>query len=237
MDRTMSTQRPIVSVILATRNRRAVLEHTLNRLDDCGLDRAELETIVVDNDSTDWTPAAIVDRINRLICLPRNCGSTARAYGADVARGRFLVFLDDDAHPSPGTLERMIGRFESQPGLGAAGFQVHRSGSREDDTALPGVFARCGAGLRAEAYSKSGGLDRTFFMQGEECDLCFRLAMAGWDLEIFDDLHVEHQQTTERRPVDQHLYNSSRNHLRVLARYLPSPFAAICRVDCIQRLG
>jgi putative ABC transport system substrate-binding protein len=55
--------------------------------------------------------------------------------------------------------------------------------------ALPGVFVGCGVGLRAEAYAESGGLDRTFFMQAEEYDLSFRLAVAGW--EVGRNLRIE----------------------------------------------
>ncbi len=231
----MNTHKPIISIVMATHNRRSVVEQTLSQLDYCGLDRTDYETIVVDNDSTDGTPASIAHRVNRLICLPRNAGSTAKAFGAEEARGQFLVFLDDDSYPRPGSLERMICRFENQPHLGAAGFTVHLPTGRMEGGALPGVFVGCGVGLRAEAYAESGGLDRTFFMQAEEYDLSFRLAAAGWDVEVFDDLHVEHEKSQQERRSDRTVHYDTRNNLRVLARYLPSPFAAIYRVDCVQR--
>jgi GT2 family glycosyltransferase len=164
----MTTHKPIISIVMATHNRRAVVERTLSQLDVCGLDRTDYEVIVVDNDSTDGTPAAIAHRVNRLICMPRNAGSTAKAFGADEARGRYIVFLDDDSYPRQGCLERMVGRFEDYGHLGAAGFSVHLPTGRKECAALPGVFVGCGVGLRAEAYKEAGGLDRTFFMQAEE---------------------------------------------------------------------
>lgn len=231
----MISTRPIVSIVIATHNRRQAVERTLNRLDECGLDRAEYEIIVVDNDSSDGTSDAIVHRVDQLMTLSRNTGSTAKAYGADISRGKYLVFLDDDAHPRPGCLERMICRFEAQPHLGAAGFTVHLSDGRKEGVALPGVFVGSGVGLRAEAYEECGGLDRTFFNQAEEYDLAFRLAVSGWDIEVYDDLHVDHEETAEECRSEQTLHYDTRNNLRVLARYLPSPYAAIYRVDCIQR--
>lgn len=231
----MTASKPIISIVIATHNRRDIVERTLSNLTDCGLDRTDYETIVVDNDSTDGTPAAIAHRVNRLICLPRNAGSTAKAFGADEARGRYIVFLDDDSFPRPGSLEKMVRRFENDGHLGAAGFMVHLPSGRNECAALPGVFLSCGVGLRTESYRECGGLDRTFFMQAEEYDLSFRLAAGGWDVQVFDDLHIEHKNTKEERRSDRAVHYDMRNNLRVLARYLPSPFAAIYRVDAIQR--
>jgi len=228
-------QKPLISIVLATHNRRGVVEHTLNKLDECGLDRTDYETVVVDNHSTDGTPDAIAHRVNRLIRLPRNAGSTAKAYGADEARGQYIVFLDDDSYPRPFSLETMIRRFEDQGHLGAAGFSVFLPNGRREGEALPCVFAGCGVGLRTEAYRECGGMDRAFFMQAEEYDLAFRLADAGWDVEVFDDLQVEHGKADIAGRSDRKVYYEARNHLRVLARYLPSPYAALYRLDCVQR--
>jgi hypothetical protein len=61
------------------------------------------------------------------------------------------------------------------------------------------------------------------------------LAAAGWDVEVFDDLHVEHEKTQQERRSDRTVHYDTRNNMRVLARYLPTPFAAIYRVDFVQR--
>ncbi len=232
---TATAARPIVSIVLATHNRRAVVEGTLSRLDDCGLDRRDFETIVVDNASSDGTCEAVAHRVNRLIGLQTNAGSTAKAFGAEFARGRYLLFLDDDSSPQPGSLARMIERFEDDATLAAAGFTVHLPSGRLEGSALPGVFVGCGVGLRTEAYRAVGGLDRTFFMQAEEYDLCFRLAGAGWSVDVFDDLHVDHLKTERARKAERTTYFDIRNNLRVIARYLSSPFAHDCREDILLR--
>jgi GT2 family glycosyltransferase len=231
----MTTQRPIISIIIATHNRRRIAERTLNALDECGLDRNDYETILVDNNSTDDTAHSLAHRVNRLITLTRNGGSTAKAFGADVARGKYLVFLDDDAYPRPGCLERMICRFEAQAHLGAAGFTIHLPDGGRVGGALSNVFSGCGVGLRAESYAECGGMDRTFITMAEEYDLAFRLAVAGWDVEVCDDLQAVRETTEQDQPDHQTFHYDVRNNLRVLARYLPSPYAALYRVDCIQR--
>ncbi len=232
----MSSHRcPITSIVLATHNRRAVVTNTLSQITRCGLDRKHYEIIVVDNNSIDGTPAAIESGVDLLISLRRNAGSCGKANGVDRARGKYIVFLDDDSFPRPGALLRMIERFEADARLGAAGFTVHLPNGQREGAALPGVFVGCGVGLRLEALREVGGLDRSFFMQAEEYDLCFRLANNGWKTSVFDDLHVEHLKTDHSRRSDRTTYYDIRNNLRVIARYLPTDYARAYHEDCLQR--
>ncbi len=230
-----ATNHPLVSVVLATHNRRDVLVETLARLGRCGLDRGAYEVIVVDNASIDGTPETIVDRVDLLVPLGRNVGSCAKAYGVDKAAGRYILFLDDDSSPRPGSLRRMIELFESDARLGAAGFSVHLPSGRKEGGALPGVFVGCGVGLRSDALVEVGGLDRTFFMQAEEYDLCFRLVSAGWRIDVFDDLHVDHLKTEDARRSDRTTFHDVRNNLRVVSRYLPAPYDTVYHEDWLQR--
>lgn len=228
-------RQPRVSFVLATHNRREVLGSTLSRVAAGGLDSGDYEIIVVDNDSRDGSAAVIADAGAVGVRLARNTGSCAKAYGVDRARGTYIVFLDDDSHPHPGSIERMMAYFETDPRLGAAGFQVHLPNGGCEGGALPDVFVGCGVGFRAEALRACGGLDRTFFMQAEEYDLAFRLVSADWQVRVFDDLHVEHLKTEVARRSERTTYYNIRNNLRVLARYLPASHYAPYRADCLQR--
>jgi GT2 family glycosyltransferase len=227
--------RPIVSFVMATHNRRAVVADTLANVARCGLDQREFEILVVDNNSHDGTREAVLEFTPHLIALDRNAGSCAKAHALPAARGQYVVFLDDDSHPRVGSIQRMIRHFERDPGLGAAGFTVHLPDGRRESGALPGVFVGCGVGLRAEALQKVGGLDARFFMQAEEYDLAFRLAGAGWKVAVFDDLHVEHVKSGAARRSDRTTFYDVRNNLLVAARYLPWPYYGIYRADGLQR--
>lgn len=46
--------------------------------------------------------------------------------------------------------------------------------------------------LRREALEQVGGLDQTFFMYGEDLDLCYRLGSAGWRVVYWPDVTVLH---------------------------------------------
>jgi GT2 family glycosyltransferase len=224
-----------LSFVLATYNRRAVVAETLARLHQCGLDRRDYEVVVVDNASNDGTVEAMSPQSDVVVRLRRNAGSCAKAVGVERAGGRYIVFLDDDSYPRPGSVPRMIRHFESDPQLGAAGFVVHLPGGRQEGSALPDVFLGCGVGFRAEALRQAGGLDRSFFMQAEEYDLAFRLVSTGWRVKMFDDLHVDHLKTLCARRTERTTFYDIRNNLRVVARYLPSSYFGIYRADCVQR--
>ncbi|MBU0719404.1 MAG: glycosyltransferase, partial [Planctomycetes bacterium] len=233
----IAAQRPYVSFVLATHNRRAVVMRTLSHLPACGLERRNYEVIVVDNASTDGTSEAVRPEVDVLIRRRGNAGSCAKAFGVTRARGQYIVFLDDDSFPRPGSVDRMLRRFEADQNLAAAGFAVHLPDGQLEGSALPGVFIGCGVGLRADALRMVGGLDRTFFMQAEEYDLSFRLVAAGWKVAVFDDLQVDHLKTSHARANDRVTYCDIRNNLRVVARYLPSPYFEVYRQDWRQRYG
>ena len=226
---------PAVSIILATHNRCAVVGNTLERLAALDFPRREMQLVVVDNASNDDTVERVTKRADVVLRLPRNLGSCAKALGVERAEAPVILFLDDDSCPHPGSVERMIEHFERQADLGAAGFRVHLPDGRQEASALPDVFVGCGVGFRATALRAVGGLDRSFFMQAEEYDLAFRLAAAGWDLQVFPDLHVLHLKTPVARRSGRTLYYDVRNNLRVAARYLPPPFFTAYRQDGSQR--
>jgi GT2 family glycosyltransferase len=226
---------PIVSIVLATHNRRDMLVRTLHRLERLELPTGRREIIVVDNDSTDGSAEAARVLADCVVGLRRNRGSCAKAWGVDRASGRYILFLDDDSYPRPGSVERMIECFEQDRQLAAAGFTVHLPDGRLEGGALPDVFVGCGVGFRAGALRQVGGLDRTFFMQAEEYDLWFRLVSAGWRVQVFDELQVDHLKAPDARRTDRTTYLDIRNNLRLVGRYLPSAYAAIYREDWIQR--
>ena len=226
---------PTVSFVIATHNRCDIVLDTVARLGSCGLDRSDYEIIVVDNMSTDAAIDFLDSRVDSLIRLRRNAGSCAKAYGVERARGRYVVFLDDDSHPREGSVSRMIERFEADRRLGAAGFTVLLPSGRREGAALPGVFVGCGVGFRAEALRQVGGLDATLFMQAEEYDLSFRLVAAGWKIAVFDDLHVEHLKTHHGRRSSRTVRLDTRNNVLVAARYLPPSHYGVYLDDHIQR--
>jgi GT2 family glycosyltransferase len=112
-----------VSVCIANWNCRDMLRGCLQSLTD-ELQGIRLETIVVDNASTDGA-ADMVPREFPRVHLIRNQAnrgfSRANNQAAATARGRFLFFLNNDTLVPPGTLRQLVDYLEAHPEVGMVG--------------------------------------------------------------------------------------------------------------------
>lgn len=108
------------SVVIPTHNRPQAVRESLVHLASQTLDPAAFEVIVVDDGSTDCAANGSAGDYNavlastwpfevRLIRQPNSGAASARNAGAGLARGRILVFLDDDITLESNTLALLIG--------------------------------------------------------------------------------------------------------------------------------
>jgi GT2 family glycosyltransferase len=233
----MTMNAPTVSFVISTYNRRDVLLHTLDEIGRCGLVRGSYEIIVIDNASVDRTTEAVITHHQdvRLIRAGTNRGSCAKNAGIRAARGEYVVFLDDDSYPQPGSVARMVEHFRRQPSLGAAVFRVELSDGSRECSAYPNVFIGCGTGFRRSALIETGGLPNDFFMQAEEYDLSLRLMSSGWDIRTFDDLIVSHLKTPAARRHWRTMRLDVRNNLVVALKYLPRDWGRAFAMDWSRR--
>ncbi len=229
--------RPQVSIVIATCNRREDLLHTLDQLQAVTDEADGTEIIVTDNCSSDGTAEAVRASFPdvKLIPMDENKGATAKAWGVEQARGEYVLFLDDDSYPRPGSLGRMLQKFAKDPQLGCANFTAHLRDGRRECSALPNVYIGCGAGFHRQTLLEVGNLDRDMFMLAEEYDLSFRLIQAGWKVRTFRDLRVDHLKSPHSRLNSNAIFYNTRNNLLIAARYLPEPHNYIFRKDWLQR--
>ena len=117
------------SIVVCTQNRAADLDVTCRSLMSALGEDSPIEVLVVDNGSTDRTPALLgelaleyPDRV-RSVLEPRPGLSLARNRGVLEAHGEIIVFLDDDALPSSAWLGSLLQAFDD-PSVGAAGGPV-----------------------------------------------------------------------------------------------------------------
>jgi len=226
------------SIIIVTYNGCRYLEGCLSSV------LAELwpgcELIVVDNASTDGSPAFIEEyfpAIN-LIRNNQNLGfAPACNQGAAMASGEVLVFLNQDTRVETGWLAALVGGLKSAENIGLTTSKIllmsqpdriHLCGQNVHYTGL--VFARgflsplealpdptnvaavAGAAfaIRRETWEELGGFDPSFFMYYEETDLCWRAQLAGYRCLYVPDSIVYHDYTPGSRSY-QRLYYSMRN--------------------------
>lgn len=207
------------TALIASRNRRSVLERTLARLP------ASVHAIVIDNASTDGTAQAAAAAGAEVIRLDRNRGPVAKSLGLERVGTDLVLALDDDASVGVRELGEMARRFDADPRLGGAGFAVTLPGGQRESAALPGVFVGAACAFRADALRDAGGWDLRFFMAAEEYDLAFRLASLGWRTRVFDDLPALHEKCERARNPRRVRMLDARNNARLCARWLPDDLA------------
>ncbi|MCS6852043.1 MAG: glycosyltransferase family 2 protein [Gemmataceae bacterium] len=117
---------PDVSVCIANWNCRDLLRTCLESLHDQP-QGVRLETIVVDNGSTDGAADMVAREFPEVILLrqPVNRGfAWACNRAAERAHGRYLLFLNNDTVVPPGTLWQLVEFLETHPGVGLVGPQL-----------------------------------------------------------------------------------------------------------------
>lgn len=110
----MSSESPVFSVVIPTWNRADLVRRAIGSV--LAQTFANFEVVVVDDGSTDSTAAVVAgidDRRIRYVFQPNRGESAARNVGAQVARGRYLTFLDSDDEVRPLWLERLLQVLES----------------------------------------------------------------------------------------------------------------------------
>jgi N-acetylglucosaminyl-diphospho-decaprenol L-rhamnosyltransferase len=224
----MHDSAPSVSLLLPTRNRPDTLRQTLAAIGalplvPMGRSAAHgCEVVIVDNASEAPTeaPAVLTNGVEvTRVRLRSNAGAAARNYGACIARGAWLLMLDDDSHPEDASyLECLADVPADVAAIGAA--ITLPSGAREAG-GLPEVVIGCGALIRRELFLAVHGYDPAFQYYAEEYDLCAKFMHAGYRIAHDLRFRVLHEKTSAGRDMNAILRRLVRNNCWTLARHAP----------------
>lgn len=205
----------LVSVIIPTYNR----AHTICRAIDSVIRQTHsfTEVIVVDDGSTDETPAVLRrygDRIR--VVVQQNCGpSIARNRGIALATGHVVAFLDSDDYWLPTKLERQLELMDKEESVVCCLCNcavLYKDGSTTSTFQIARSVPACKSGLwlnpaevlltrfllfsqavaiRRDVLERIGYFDETLRF-GEDYELPLRLALEGPWAIIRDELVVYH---------------------------------------------
>ncbi len=212
---------PLVSVIVLNWNGAAYLPRCLDAL--AGQTFSDFEVLVLDNASTDHSADGLEERWAgvRVVRFERNLGfAAANNRGAELARGRWLVFLNNDAFPRQDWLENLAAAANTAPQYSffasrlvyasnpertqATGDVVHVSGcawprdqglsDKQAHLEKEEVFSACAAAAMYDraAFLQAGGFDEHFASHLEDVDLGFRLRLGGHRCLYVPDAVVAH---------------------------------------------
>jgi GT2 family glycosyltransferase/ubiquinone/menaquinone biosynthesis C-methylase UbiE len=117
----MPGSRPLLSIIIPHHAGSEILIDCLEALKRQSVD-FDTETILVDNGSTDGSVARAQEHCPdlRVVRLEENHGYARGCNrGIEVARGRYVLLLNDDTEVDPDCLRELVRVAEADPGLGA----------------------------------------------------------------------------------------------------------------------
>jgi glycosyltransferase involved in cell wall biosynthesis len=204
---------PLLSVIVPTYSRAAHLRRCLLALAGQDLPRERYEVIVVDDGGQVNLEEAVASVRPMKVTLLRQINSgpaAARNRGAAKARGKILVFTDDDCCPPPRWLSNIVTHFESESESILGGNTINSLPENPFATASQmlisylfryynkeagraGFVTSNNLAIPEEIYRDAGGFDEVFPRPGgEDRDLITKLLERGHPIFFSPDNPVEH---------------------------------------------
>lgn len=176
--------KPLVSVVIPTKNSSRYLDLVLQTVKNQTYKRIEI--VVVDNHSVDETKE-IAKQYTKRVYDRGPERNIQKNFGASLARGKYLLFLDSDCELESRVVEECVDLCErDQDGV----MIPLRHKGKGFWTKAKALERRCYDGddelespwfMRKSAFKKVGGFDKTI-VAGEDWDIAFRLRKAGFKL-------------------------------------------------------
>jgi GT2 family glycosyltransferase len=210
-----------LSIVIPTCQRGPLLERCLDSIE--ASTRCSYEIIVVDGASTDDT-APVLDaarqRLGQRIQIireeQREGFTKAINKGFRAATGRYITWLNDDARPTPGTMDQAVQQMtaaKADVGLLALFHAWHGMRSIAYETRLRGsvyrllhvrgtLYANFGL-ARRETFAALGYFDERYFFLGGDPDFSLKVWHAGMKVEPAYMTAIDHDETADdRRQAD-----------------------------------
>lgn len=243
---------PLVSVVILNFNGKKFLSECLDSV--LKSDYRNFEVILVDNASTDGSiefvqKRAICDHDLKIIHNSRNLGfAEGNNVGARAAKGKYVVFLNNDTKVDLGWLKELVAVMESDETIGAAQSKLllfdrntidstgdfinsygrgwMRGCGEEDNGQYDGmdeIFSARGAGMivKKQILHNVGYFDSAFFMVYEDVDLGWRIRLSGYKVLLAPKSIIHHFGSGTRKEFErpaQSQYYNTRNSLITLIK-------------------
>jgi GT2 family glycosyltransferase len=210
---------PTASIVIVSWNGRHYLDNCLKAV--AVQEGVDVETILVDNASTDDTLAFVRERFPwvRIVALDQNRGfAGGNNAGVREARGRYIALLNNDTIADPGWLRALLDGIDEQEGfllttarivymhdpalidsagdgvILAGGAFKREHGARGGAVESREVFGVCGAAclMPLHVFNELGGFDEDFFFSHEDVDLSYRARLRGYRCRFVATAIVRH---------------------------------------------
>jgi len=196
------------TVVIVTKDRR---DDALRAVESAAAQRPAVQVLVMDDGSTDGTADVIREAFPqvRVERFDESEGYIVRRnLGAELASGRILVSIDDDAEmPADDVVASTVADFD-EPEIGAVAMPyvdlpdetVRQRAPAADGAYLVHRFRGTAYAVRRDVFLAVGGFRETLFHQAEEADFCVRLIDAGKVVRLGRAEPIRHHASPTRSP-------------------------------------
>jgi GT2 family glycosyltransferase len=240
---------PFLSIIVPTLNGMTWLPTLMDALSRQTF--RDFEVIVVDDGSSDHTVGFLEENYPavRVIVNRQNQGFVVSCNtGAAAARGKIIVFLNNDTEPETTWAEELARAICSHPQSGIFASKLllfderdklHSAGDIMGLDGIPrnrgvwqvdngqfdhnaAIFGGCGGAVayRRELWTALGGFDEQFWMYIEDADFAFRAQLLGWEATFVPSARVYHHLSATGGGVLASYY-VGRNTIWLIAKNMP----------------
>jgi len=234
----------MISFIVPAHNEQACLGRTLSAIHTSAKAVGRpYEVIVVDDGSTDGTPAMLAGMKTSPVDLTvirqgQSGPALARNRGAAVATGEVLAFLDDDTLAPPGWLLALNSAFDDHPeaqGIGAPpspvtpnGLDKRRVGNGSgSDASMPLAFepqkwiSTHNLAVQRSAFEAVRGFLPESVCQDEDLDFLYRLLQQGFVLIKTNRSAIYHRSRESLGGIIRQQFHFGRTDVHIFRRFFP----------------
>lgn len=235
------------SILIVSKNRKAALEFTLQVLSRF-LDLKIHEVLVFLDGCTDES-ILLKEKFQWVnwVTSEKSIGaSAARHHLYPIAKGKFLIGLDDDAHPlNANFIGQTKSIFENHPNVGIIAYQEIKGVFNSDEEAINQVdanvdeyycseFIGCGFAIRKEVYEATNGFPVWIDIYGEESCVSLEVLAKGYDILYSNTIKVNHRVDIAERKLNGQNYfrfgKQLKNTTYYYLVYYPFPLLKILKL-------
>jgi GT2 family glycosyltransferase len=212
-----------ISFVILNYNREKELLITVGKTMELMAGKSDYEIIVVDNASSDNSIISLSRAYPevRILARSKNIGIAGWNDGFELAKGEYLVVLDDDSNIVSG-LDEAIAVLDDDPKIGILALNV-TGGAFPTDYLVHMEdnidFIGCGAIIRKTLFEKIGGFAEWLFIYTHEWEYAIRCLDAGFSIRYFAHCYVDHRTSVINRSSRRLKVFSIRNEMAIVYKF------------------
>lgn len=201
-----------ISFVIVTKNRVLDLTYTLQKIQTF-FDENQHEVLVfIDNCKATEEIISSFDWVKWSISNIDLGASKARNTVYSHAQGKYIIGLDDDAHPLESTfLQQVVKTFEQDDSIGIIAFQEIRGlfatdieailAQKNNQSYFTNDFVGCGFAIRKEIYDATRGFPIWMSIYGEETAVAYEVLDLGYTIYYNNSILINHRVDVEKRKL------------------------------------